>query len=88
MHYVLTGKDNRPYRWVIRAATYPQLQAIPYMLNKSTVADFPLIVASIDPCFSCTERVETVDRSRNTIKIYRCEELLEQSQRKYRGGEL
>lgn len=87
MHYVLTGTENRPYRWVIRAATYPQLQAIPHMLNKSTVADFPLIVASIDPCFSCTERVETVDRSKHTLKIYRREELLEQSQRKYQGGE-
>ncbi|MBP1760957.1 MAG: hydrogenase-4 subunit [Firmicutes bacterium] len=87
LHYVLTGPDNRPYRWSVRAPTYAQLQAIPDMLSRSTVADFPLIVASIDPCFSCTERVETVDRSSHTIKTYRREELLQQLQNKYRGGE-
>lgn len=87
LHYVITGPDNRPYRWVVRAPTYAQLQAVPEMLSKSTVADFPLIVASIDPCFSCTERVETVDRSKHTVKVYRREELLQQLQNKYREGE-
>jgi Ni,Fe-hydrogenase III large subunit len=87
LHYVMTGSDNRPYRWVVRAPTYAQLQAVPEMLSRSTVADFPLIVASIDPCFSCTERVVTVDRSSQTIKTYRREELLQQLQNKYRGGE-
>lgn len=87
MHYAMTGPDNRPYRWAVRAPTYAQLQAIPDMLSKSTVADFPLIVASIDPCFSCTERVEAVDRSKHTMKVYRREELLQQSQGKYRGGD-
>lgn len=86
LHYVMTGPDNRPYRWVVRAPTYAQLQAVPEMLNNSTVADFPLIVASIDPCFSCTERVETVDRSKHTVKIYKQDELLQQLQNRW-GGE-
>ncbi len=50
-HYVLTGPDNRPYRWRVRAPTYPQLQAVPRMLDKMSVADFPIIVGSIDPAF-------------------------------------
>lgn len=87
LHYVMTGPDNRPYRWVVRAPTYAQLQAVPEMLSKATVADFPLIVASIDPCFSCTERVETIDRAKQTVKIYRHDELLQQLQNKYREGE-
>lgn len=60
-HYVMTGPDNRPYRWRVRAPTYPQLQAVPRMLNQMSVADFPIIVGSVDPCFSCTERVIIVD---------------------------
>ena len=61
-HYVLTGQDNRPYRWRVRAPTYPQLQAVPRMLEQMSVADFPIIVGSLDPCFSCTERVIVVNK--------------------------
>jgi Ni,Fe-hydrogenase III large subunit len=31
------------------------------MLRGNTVSDAPLIVASIDPCYSCTDRVTLVD---------------------------
>ena len=75
-HYVLTGPDNRPYRWRVRAPTYPQLQAVPRMLEKMSVADFPIIVGSIDPCFSCTERVMTVDVRTQEVRTYKQRELL------------
>ena len=32
-----------------------------YMLRGNTISDAPLIVASLDPCYSCTERVTVVD---------------------------
>lgn len=80
-HYVITGPDNRPYRWRVRASTYPQLQSIPRMLDKMSVADFPIIVGSIDPCFSCTERVITVDTRSNKVRTYTKQELLAMSQR-------
>lgn len=75
-HYVLTGPDNKPYRWRVRASTYPQLQAVSKMLETATVADFPIIVASIDPCFSCTERVEVVDCINQKIRVYSQDELI------------
>mgnify|MGYP000917511459 FL=1 len=31
------------------------------MLRGNTVSDAPLIVASIDPCYSCTDRVTLID---------------------------
>jgi Ni,Fe-hydrogenase III large subunit/Ni,Fe-hydrogenase III component G len=80
-HYVMTGPDNRPYRWRVRASTYPQLQAVPRMLENMTIADFPIIVGSIDPCFSCTERVITVDAKSKKIRTYTKDELLAMSQR-------
>ena len=61
VHYVMLGKHNRVYRWRPRASTYNNLPAVPEMLKGYTVADAPLIVASIDPCFSCTERVVIID---------------------------
>lgn len=75
-HYVLTGPDNRPYRWRVRAPTYAQLQAVPRMLDHMTLADFPIIVGSVDPCFSCTERVITVDTATKQIRTYKKNELL------------
>ena len=85
-HYVITGPDNRPYRWRVRASTYPQLQSIPKMLDNMSVADFPIIVGSIDPCFSCTERVITVDTRSKRIRTYTQQELLAISRRNFGQG--
>lgn len=60
-HYVITGEENRPDRWRVRAPTYPNLQGVPLMLLNEQFADFPIILGSIDPCFSCTDRVAVVD---------------------------
>ncbi|MCD6503542.1 MAG: NADH-quinone oxidoreductase subunit C [Euryarchaeota archaeon] len=61
VHYVMTGEKNMVYRFRVRAPTYANLQAVPEMLKGYTVADAPLIIASIDPCYSCTERVTIID---------------------------
>lgn len=61
VHYVITGEENRPERWRARAPTYPHLQAVPAMLKDQQFADFPIILGSIDPCFSCTDRVAVID---------------------------
>ncbi|MCM2322602.1 MAG: NADH-quinone oxidoreductase subunit C [Oligoflexia bacterium] len=60
-HYIITGENNRAERWRVRAPTYPNLQAVPLMLLDEQFADFPIIVGSIDPCFSCTDRVGVVN---------------------------
>ena len=86
VHFVLTGGDNRPYRWRVRAPTYPNLQALPAMVFNETIADVPITLGSLDPCFSCTERLETVDRRTNEVRIYSHAELLAISRRKARGG--
>jgi Ni,Fe-hydrogenase III large subunit/Ni,Fe-hydrogenase III component G len=61
VHYLITGEENRPERWRVRAPTYPNLQGVPAMLLNDQFADFPIILGSIDPCFSCTDRVVKVD---------------------------
>ena len=61
VHYVITGENNRPERWRVRAPTFTNLQAVPLMLLDEQFADFPIIMGSIDPCFSCTDRVAVVD---------------------------
>ncbi|MCX7988103.1 MAG: nickel-dependent hydrogenase large subunit, partial [Thermodesulfovibrio sp.] len=74
-HYVMTGPEGRPYRWNVRAPSYQNYQAISILLKGGSIADAPLIIASIDPCFSCTERYETIDLRNKTVQIYTAEEL-------------
>jgi Ni,Fe-hydrogenase III large subunit/Ni,Fe-hydrogenase III component G len=81
IHYVHTGPDSRPYRWRVRAPTYPNLQALPAMIQGETIADVPITLGSLDPCFSCTERVETVDVRDGRRRIYTRAELEELARR-------
>jgi Ni,Fe-hydrogenase III large subunit/Ni,Fe-hydrogenase III component G len=76
VHMVETGGDNRPYRWRVRAPTYPNLQAMPAMVAGNTIADVPIALGSLDPCFSCTERVEAVDVGTRRVTVYSREDLL------------
>jgi Ni,Fe-hydrogenase III large subunit/Ni,Fe-hydrogenase III component G len=75
VHFVITGEENRPDRWRVRAPTYPNLQAIPAMLLGDQFADFPIIVGSIDPCFSCTDRVEVINVTSGKNRIMSKSEL-------------
>jgi Ni,Fe-hydrogenase III large subunit/Ni,Fe-hydrogenase III component G len=81
-HFVMTGGDNRPYRWRVRAPTYANLQALPAAVMHGTIADVPITLGSLDPCFSCTERLETVDRRTRTVRTYSSAELLQMSRGK------
>jgi len=82
VHFVLTGGDNRPYRWRVRAPSYPNLQALPAMVLDGNIADVPITLGSLDPCFSCTERLETVDRRTHEVRVYSHAEILEMSRRR------
>jgi len=75
-HYAMTGPDNRPFRWRVRAPSYNNLQVIPSMLHGQRIADAPISVGSLDPCFSCTERMAVIDKDSGAIKVYKQEELL------------
>lgn len=75
-HYVMTGPDGKPYRWSVRAPSYQNYQALSVLLKGHSIADAPLIIASIDPCFSCTERYETIDINNKKVKIYNSQELV------------
>ena len=76
VHFVVTGGENRPYRWRVRAPTYPNLQAIPVMIQGQSLADVPITIGSIDPCFSCTDRLETIDLKSGATKVWSQEELI------------
>jgi len=77
IHYVQTGEDNKPYRWKVRAPSYPNLQSVPYLIKGQRIADVPIIIGSLDPCYSCTERMAVVDIKTGKEQTYTKEEIIE-----------
>jgi len=82
-HFVITGEDSRPYRWKARAPTFQNLQGIPVMVQGENIADVPIGLGSMDPCFSCTERWETVDLRSGKVRVYSKAELQELCRKRY-----
>lgn len=55
-YYVVTNGKANPHRVNIHVPTFKNAATVPAMLKNNSVADAGLIVASIDPCFSCLDR--------------------------------
>lgn len=75
IHWSMLGDNQKIYRWRCRASSYNNWPPLRYMLRNNTISDAPLIVASIDPCYSCTERVTVVDVRKKNAKIIPYKEL-------------
>ena len=57
LSYMVVGNGTMMnHRVSIHVPSYKNTPTIPYMLRENTVADAGLIIASIDPCFSCMDR--------------------------------
>jgi ech hydrogenase subunit E len=55
-YYVASDGSDVPTRVRIRTPTFINMPTVRPMLRGQTLADAPLIQASIDPCYSCTDR--------------------------------
>ena len=73
VHFIITGV-GKPYRWRVRAPTYQNIPALRAMLRGAPLADVPLTIASIDPCFSCTDRVVVYDVRTGGRRVLRISE--------------
>jgi Ni,Fe-hydrogenase III large subunit/Ni,Fe-hydrogenase III component G len=70
VHFIITGV-GKPYRWRVRAPTYQNIPALRAMLRGASLADAPLTIASIDPCFSCTDRLVVYDLRTGSRRVLR-----------------
>jgi membrane-bound hydrogenase subunit alpha len=60
VHYVKGNGTDKPERVKVRAPTLANLQSVARMLEGNNLADVPIAIAAIDPCFSCTDRMVQV----------------------------
>jgi len=69
IHWVMHGNAQKVYRWRCRAATYNNWPSLRYQFQGNDISDAALIVCSLDPCYSCTERVTVIDVKIKKAKI-------------------
>ena len=62
IHFIVTGRDMRAYRWKVRAPTYANLHVLPKVLIGQELRYANVIVLSLDPCLSCTDRLVFLKR--------------------------
>ncbi len=68
LYYARSDGTDKPYRVKIRTPTLANILSLKPMLKGQQLADMPVIVASIDPCFSCTDRVTLLDTKTGRTK--------------------
>jgi formate hydrogenlyase subunit 5 len=77
VHWIMQGSAQKVFRWRCRAATYNNWPSLRFQFRGNTIADAALIVCSLDPCYSCTERVTVVDVKSKKSKILTHKDLKE-----------
>jgi NADH-quinone oxidoreductase subunit D len=60
-HYVRSDGTNRPARHKVRAPTFMNLPTYKATIPGETISDATIILAAIDPCYCCTERMAVRD---------------------------
>jgi Ni,Fe-hydrogenase III large subunit/NADH:ubiquinone oxidoreductase subunit C len=61
IHYVKSDGTAYPYRVKVRSPTLANLIAFPDIIRGGYIADIPSVMGSLDPCFSCTDRMAFID---------------------------
>ena len=85
MHYVKANGTEKPERVKVRAPTLANIQTVAKMLEDRQLADLPIVIAAIDPCFSCTDRLTGIQyQGKRKKNVLRWEELHSYSIQFYR----
>ncbi|MCR4962699.1 MAG: nickel-dependent hydrogenase large subunit [Firmicutes bacterium] len=69
-HYIRSNGTDKPDRVRVRAASEANWHGMQHMLEGDYLADVPIIIAAIDPCYSCTDRafvLKDLDRGRERV---------------------
>lgn len=61
IHFIRSNGTDMPERVRVRAPTEANWRGVKHMLEGGYLADVPIIIAAIDPCYSCTDRAIVVN---------------------------
>ena len=84
IHYIRSNGTDMPDRVRVRAPSEANWHGMSHMLEGFQLADVPIIIAAIDPCYSCTDRAIRLD-SRGDVQLMSWEQLRTHSIEQYRA---
>jgi len=84
IHYVKFNESELPEVWKPRAPTYNNLMSWVPMLIGQQIADIPIVIASIDPCIGCMDRVTILNKEDGQKRILTAKDLHQLSVQKTR----
>ncbi len=74
-HYLLSDGSDYPYRFKVRTPTFANYSSLLKMLSDAHLADVSAIISSIDPCISCAERIQVIDKKSGVTGVLSEKEL-------------
>lgn len=75
IHYAKTNGTTKPERYKVRSPTLGNIPSVCKMLVGGYIADIPIVLAGIDPCFSCTDRMAFINVNNDKQWTWSGEEL-------------
>ena len=81
IHYIRSDGGNRPMRHKIRAPSFMNVPTNQTTVIGQSVADATIILAAVDPCYCCTERMAAVEAGTGK-RVWSSAELIRLSQAK------
>jgi len=81
-HYVRSDGSGHPVRHKIRAPSYVNVPSFRASCIGQPISDVAITLASVDPCYSCTERMAQVIDSSSRKLVYTFRDLVRISQAK------
>jgi NADH-quinone oxidoreductase subunit D len=79
---VRSDGSNRPVRHKVRAPSFMNVPTNRETVLGGTVADATIILAAVDPCYCCTERMAVAVESPSGRRLWGAQELVRMSREK------
>ncbi len=86
LYYVKSKGGSSPERVKVRASTVANILTATEMLKGYTLADVPIVLTGMDPCFGCMDRVAVLDVDKSKEWSISGEELRDYGIEYYRRG--
>ena len=75
LYFIKSNGTDMPERVKVRTPTLPAMASIAASAVGHQLADIPMIISGIDPCFSCNDRMFTISETHRGDKSMSWEEL-------------
>ncbi len=75
-HYIRSDGSNRPVRHKVRAPSFMNVPTNRETVLGATVADATIILAAVDPCYCCTERMAVAVDCASGERLWESQELI------------